>query len=250
MSVSEARLLANRMNALKSCGPKTAEGKERSRGNALKHGLTGAGVVIADAEAAEVERLAQSLQRELKPSGDLGRTLVRRMALMAVRMDRCANHEAATLAQNATLAGAEFDAEWPEVEGQLDPVRRQMRIQAVNQTLFDPSKEACLARKYEAAAERCFFRSLKELRQIEKAARAENAVPEAGTQDAMLGSLLQAKSVLDELDESRRGPASKPVAAPSRGAPKPAPMPSPMPPTAPRATSGAFEVPFSIGRAC
>ena len=245
MNVSEARLQANRLNALKSTGPKSPEGKERSRGNALKHGLTGAGVVIADAEAAEVERLGRSLQRELKPSGDLGRTLVRRMALMAVRMDRCAIHEAATLAENASQAGADFDAEWPEVEGLVDPNRRQMRTWAVNQTLFDPSKEGCLARKYEAAAERCFFRSLRELRQVERAASAGNAGPEAGATTAALGSLLQAKSALDELDELRRGPTSKPVAAPFKGAPMPVASPS----AAPRATSGAFDLPFTIGRA-
>ena len=39
MIVSEARIAANRRNALLSTGPKTAEGKVRSRANALKHGL-------------------------------------------------------------------------------------------------------------------------------------------------------------------------------------------------------------------
>jgi hypothetical protein len=39
--LSEARLAANRANAMLSCGPKTAAGKTRARLNALKHGLTG-----------------------------------------------------------------------------------------------------------------------------------------------------------------------------------------------------------------
>ena len=37
--ISEARLRANRQNAQKSTGPKTARGKGHSRRNALKHGL-------------------------------------------------------------------------------------------------------------------------------------------------------------------------------------------------------------------
>ena len=43
---TERQAESNRQNALKSTGPKTEEGKETSRRNALKHGLAGAGVVL------------------------------------------------------------------------------------------------------------------------------------------------------------------------------------------------------------
>ena len=36
---SEARLRANRLNAMRSTGPKTADGKQRASQNARKHGL-------------------------------------------------------------------------------------------------------------------------------------------------------------------------------------------------------------------
>ena len=41
------------------------------------------------------------------------------------------------------------------------------RAEAVDRALFDPSKEAILARKYEAATERAMYRALKEYRQVE-----------------------------------------------------------------------------------
>jgi hypothetical protein len=45
MIVSESRISANRSNAQKSTGPRTEEGKARSRANALKHGLYASAVV-------------------------------------------------------------------------------------------------------------------------------------------------------------------------------------------------------------
>jgi hypothetical protein len=62
-ATSEARIQANRQNALRSTGPKTEAGKERSRQNGLKHGLTGSGVVVAENEASStVGSLAVCLQ--------------------------------------------------------------------------------------------------------------------------------------------------------------------------------------------
>jgi hypothetical protein len=46
------RIAANRSNASKSTGPRTEEGKQRSRGNAVRHGLT-AEIVIGALEDAE-----------------------------------------------------------------------------------------------------------------------------------------------------------------------------------------------------
>ena len=49
---------ANRRNALKSTGPTTPEGKERSRCNAVRHGLTAETVIAALEDAEDYESAA------------------------------------------------------------------------------------------------------------------------------------------------------------------------------------------------
>ena len=48
MAISEAKLEANRRNSQKSCGPKTEAGKQRSKLNAVKHGMRAATLVLLD----------------------------------------------------------------------------------------------------------------------------------------------------------------------------------------------------------
>jgi hypothetical protein len=45
-SATQKQLAANRLNALKSTGPQSAEGRAKSKMNALKHGLRSDAVVI------------------------------------------------------------------------------------------------------------------------------------------------------------------------------------------------------------
>ena len=47
---SDRKRQANRVNALKSTGPKTAEGKAVSSRNATKHGLTAQSAVVLEEE--------------------------------------------------------------------------------------------------------------------------------------------------------------------------------------------------------
>jgi len=109
MPCSHAQVLANRANALKSTGPKTPEGKAKSRANGLKHGLTGDGIVIPTEDAAELDLRFAALEAEMKPSGTMARQLVGRLALLTIRLERSAQHEAKTIANRMRKARAEFD---------------------------------------------------------------------------------------------------------------------------------------------
>lgn len=109
MPSSPARLAANRANARLSTGPKTEAGKAASRGNALKHGMAGEDLALPGEDAAEVDRRFEAMEGDLRPSTELSRYLVRRAALMTVRVERCARNEAAALSARVLAAPADFD---------------------------------------------------------------------------------------------------------------------------------------------
>lgn len=109
MVASTARILANRKNSLLSTGPRTAEGKEKSRRNGLKHGLTGEGVVIPEADLAAVEVRTTAFQEEMAPKSALGTFLVGQLALLSVRLERGMKQEFAGVAAKVRHAGDDFD---------------------------------------------------------------------------------------------------------------------------------------------
>ena len=234
MPASEAQILANRRNAERSTGPKTVEGKERSRANALKHGLTGAGVALTIEDAAEVERTYSAFEADFRPTDEMGRILIRRAATCAVRMERSVLQETAALNERVLQAQAEAEA-----NGE-DPV------EAGHRAMFDPSKDACLARKYEAAAERGFFRSIKEFRLHQKSEIAPSAAKSEA--EATRKSMEKLGSFFPGADLP---PAPARVAAPAPSQPaKPAskPVKTTFPAWNP-VFKGSVNVPITIGRA-
>src|SRR5947207_5604298 len=68
----------NRRNAQKSTGPKTPEGKSRSRFNALKHGLTAKTVVLPGEDADAFQGRLDAWTVDLAPRNDLEQGLVER----------------------------------------------------------------------------------------------------------------------------------------------------------------------------
>ena len=109
MPTSEARIIANRINAQKSTGPRTAEGKARSRCNGFKHGLTGRGVALPTEDQEEISRCFAAMQDEMRPSNTTSQKLIRRAAFLFVRVERCEKHETAETAKRIRHAVADFD---------------------------------------------------------------------------------------------------------------------------------------------
>ena len=61
MAISAAKLEANRRNALKSTGPRTQAGKDRSKMNAVTHGCRAETLVLPEEDPQELEDRRRNL---------------------------------------------------------------------------------------------------------------------------------------------------------------------------------------------
>ena len=111
MSTSRARSEANRKNAMKSTGPRSAAGKLKSRGNALKHGLSGEGSCLLPEDEAKVARQFDALAPCLDLRDEKDRLMCLRASVMAIKLERCIAHEFATVAMNVRNAISDYDEE-------------------------------------------------------------------------------------------------------------------------------------------
>ena len=86
--ISLARLEANRRNALRSTGPRTEEGKQRSRLNAVRHGLTAETVVTSLEDAEDYMAFQAAIISDYEPETAVARELVLRLASLLWRLRR------------------------------------------------------------------------------------------------------------------------------------------------------------------
>ncbi len=91
MLTSQVRIEANRKNARMSTGPKSEAGKNRSRANALKHGLCSL-TVVAETEELIRER-TDAFVEEFQPEGEYPLWLAGQAALASLRIERCQRME-------------------------------------------------------------------------------------------------------------------------------------------------------------
>jgi len=103
---STAQIAANRRNAAKSTGPKTAAGKAVASRNALRHGLTARQVVIQGEGLADFSRFHAELHAVLTPADAVEETLAERIVICAWRLRRMGQIEAALLSDASNHVGA------------------------------------------------------------------------------------------------------------------------------------------------
>ncbi|MFA5252869.1 MAG: hypothetical protein WC454_09845 [Phycisphaerae bacterium] len=85
---TESQLLANRLNAQKSTGPRTTEGKALASQNSVKHGLFAANDVISSESEDDFRLYRQQLLDELAPVSPMESILAERIVTLSWRLKR------------------------------------------------------------------------------------------------------------------------------------------------------------------
>ena len=152
-----AQIAANRRNALRSTGPRTAAGMAVSCRNSLRHGLTARATVVLDEDAQEFERLREELWIELAPRDAREELLVETVVQAAWRMRRAWRAEARLINR----------------VGRLDRV-------------FSQPRELLTIIRHEASANRAFHRGLALLERGRSAAEAATAWRQDGRPETVI----------------------------------------------------------------
>jgi len=150
---TERQAWANRLNATRSTGPRTPEGKAKVALNARKHGLLSRQSLVKGESEVDLLDFGKRLRAQLAPVGELELLLADRIVSNAWRLRRAVGMEAALLnvkRGDQTLIEDVFS--WKLDRGRLQLISR-----------------------YEATLERSLYKALHELQRLQ-AAREGQAV--------------------------------------------------------------------------
>ena len=134
---------ANRRNALKSTGPTTPEGKERSRCNAVRHGLTAETVIAALEDAEDYEGFEAAVIADYDAESAVERELVLRLASVLWRLRRATSIETAMFDSMTAEPGTveHGSSRPPLVEAAELSDRNQLHLVATRQSDAAAGKE-------------------------------------------------------------------------------------------------------------
>ena len=165
-----AKALANRANSQASSGPRTQEGKESVRFNAVANGMTSKTVVLPHENAEEYHQMLRGFIDSYKPANDREKLLVEQVAQSFWRLQRCYGVERAFL-ENRIAASEEVDPD------------------AAMANLFIDKAEAGRMRllmRYVTSAERAHNKALADLQKAQAERRKQEREQAAGAQFAAI----------------------------------------------------------------
>lgn len=161
--LSERQLRANQANALKSTGPRTEEGKQVSRLNGLRHGLTGQVSIMTDDNRREHDDFCNPIIARLNPDGPLELQLANLIAHDHFRINRIHAIEDGVFALGHAKPANQIDSGAEQADVALSEATTFMR----------DSKQIMLMTTYESRISRTIARNMAELRRLQAERKAQ-----------------------------------------------------------------------------
>src|SRR5450631_2144771 len=168
---SPAQYAANRLNALKSSGPTSPQGRARSSMNALRHGLTARVVVLPTEDMAAYKAFSVEIVDSLEAQTPVELQFAQTVADNQWRINRIRSIEDGMLGMGHFEAAGDFDAPNPEIHAVMTAAKA---FRAHSQAFVNLS--ICEQRLHRAIKEA--LRQLKEL-QTERRERAKTEMDHA-----------------------------------------------------------------------
>lgn len=137
-------------------GPRTAAGKERSKHNALTHGIFSKVAVLKDEPRAEFDSLLRGFRDSFQPVGAVEEVLVEQLAVLIWRRRRLLAAEA-NIIEHPPVVGGDMGLGFGQIESMLNRPDRLFR--------------------YEAGIERSFGKALDQLERLQRIRRGECVLP-------------------------------------------------------------------------
>ena len=186
--LSEKKMAANRANAQHSTGPRTPEGKARSRLNSIKHGLLAIEAVNrtldGDAARAQFDALVDRLEEHFQPADPIEEFLVENIAIARWRQKRLMRFETRSTLESQTRIGRVYRQWSDEHEDREHPQITRQRQAGVDGLPMPHEVDAKLLLRYEAAASRDFYRAFNDLKKLQKERKQHPEVPGDGAAQA------------------------------------------------------------------
>jgi hypothetical protein len=170
---SVAQIQANRSNAQKSTGPRTAEGKATASRNAVKHGLLAEQVVIHGEDPAQFELYREGMLAELAPVGGIETMLAERAVSLAWRLRRAERLQSAVFA-TVYRENAGDIVLWPRHGLPIEPKPDEEAVILGQVVMTDFARAQVLDRLlvHERRIESSLYRTMAELRKEREAREA------------------------------------------------------------------------------
>jgi hypothetical protein len=179
---TKAQVRANRRNAQKSTGPRTAEGKATVSQNAVKHGFLSRLDVIRGEEQAEFDLFREQMLGEWAPDGTMETMLVERITSLSWRLKRAERMQSEAF---EALLTPDTSSLAVRLAQSLRPKRSQEEQNAEDELAFgravvkDFSHGRVLDRlcMYERRMEHSLYRTMAELQRLRLMPEVEGSTP-------------------------------------------------------------------------